>query len=179
MCLDCFVSLFLCKHQGWCGWKKMSLNFSNNISSMTSCAHMCMHKSQHLHPYFYVKGAMLFGVCIYKACVGDRCTRECVDWRFALLNLTQTWTFCCPCDPYVSFTHCPPSCLALMQGGVKHLVMLNHSRAPHARSHPEWQRRTREPGRLRGEMPHRPQGKEEKEVEEEGWEGRGGVRRCS
>lgn len=67
----------------------------------------------------------------------------CVDCHVAPSDLTQPWTL--PPLRSIRIIYPLPSLPSrLMHRGVKHLVMLNHSRAQHARNHPEWQHGTRE-----------------------------------
>lgn len=124
------------------------------------------------------------GVCViyWAQVVACRCAHACeyawidTDSRTVGLHpsdLTQPWTLL-PLRSIRIIYPTPSLSSRLMHGGVKHLVMLNHSGAQHARSHPEWQHRAGEGAVPREEIPHRPQGKEERAVEErEGWGARG------
>lgn len=58
-------------------------------------------------------------------------------------DLTPAWTLPRPRSIRIVYpTPSPPS--RLMHGGVKHLIMLNHSGAQHASNYPEWQHMARE-----------------------------------
>lgn len=106
-------------------------------------------------------------MCPYWAQVVAWCRCVCMgchriqDHRLPPSDLTQPWTLL-PLRSIRIIYPTPSLSSRLMHRGVKHLVMLNHSGAQHARSHPEWQHRAGEGcGRWwGGEIPHRPQGKE-------------------
>lgn len=77
-------------------------------------------------------------------------------------DLTQQWTLL-PLRSIRIIYSTPSLSSRLMHGGVKHLVMLNHSGAQHARSHPEWQARQGREKKYHITLRER----EESEVEEE------------
>ncbi len=134
----------------------MSVSFSVNPSVMSlppPCAHvyaqMLVCVPVHVHT-----GIVCVYVCVFIECrwYGMQvCTCMCVcmdchriqDHRLPPSDLTQPWTLL-PLRSIRIIYPTPSLSSRLMHGGVKHLVMLNHSGAQHARSHPEWQHRARE-----------------------------------
>lgn len=103
------------------------------------------------------------GVCViyWAQVVVCRCAHACAyawidtDSRNVGLHpsdLTQPWTLLRLRSIRIIYPT-PSLSSRLMHGGVKHLVMLNHSGAQHARSHPEWQHRAGE-GAGRGKKYH-------------------------
>lgn len=86
--------------------------------------------------------------CVYWAWGSRMQMRTCMCWRrdrqrccFSPFDLTQPWTLL-PRRSIRIICLTPSLSSRLMHGGVKHLVMLNHSGGEqYASSHPEWQHR--------------------------------------
>lgn len=141
----------------------MSLSFPVNPSTM--CLHVHAHLS--LRAPVCVRTGI---VCVvYRTKVVEcRCAHACVarmgyhktqHHHLPLPDLTQLWTLL----PWQSIRIIYPArslSFRLMHRGVKHLVMLNHSGAQHARSHLEWQHKARDGAdRLRGRNTTSPLGR--------------------
>lgn len=89
--------------------------------------------------------SMCVCMCIYWAqVVACRCAHAwIVTGSRTVADLTQPWTLL-PLRSIRIIYPTPSLSSRLMHGGVKHLVMLNHSGARRARSHTEWQHRAGE-----------------------------------
>lgn len=120
----------------------MSVSFSVNPSvidvctNVTVCTWTCTYR--YMCMYVYILSA---GGCM-QVCTCMDCHRI-QDHRLPPSDLTQPWTLL-PLRSIRIIYPTPSLSSRLMHGGVKHLVMLNHSGAQHARSHPEWQHRARD-----------------------------------
>jgi len=173
-----------CDAPRWVGWKECAIWFAFAVSinsintSVVTAARETRRQWALFCPVCVCVPTRTYrysaSVCVYVLSAG-RCTQVytsmsvCMDChrihgrRLPPSDLTQPWTML-PLRSIRIVYPTPSLSSRLIHGGVKHLVMLNHSGAQHARSHPEWQGG----GRLRDEIPHRPQGKEEGEGGEEG-----------
>lgn len=125
-------SIFQCC--GCCGCKQMSVSFSVKPAMMRA---QC----------WCVKTGII-GVYIEHEAAACRCAHACRMHGLSRgpgpFDLTQPWTLL-PWRSIRIIYPTPSLSSRLMHGGVKHLVMLNHSGGggQYARSHPEWQRRGR------------------------------------
>lgn len=108
--------------------------------------HTCMHKC-----WFVYQRMPTVCVCVCGVESGrcaDACAYAWIVSRSTLCHrppsdLTPSWTLPRPRSIRIVYpTPSPPS--RLMHGGVKHLIMLNHSGAQHASNYPEWQHMARE-----------------------------------
>lgn len=125
MLLPTPVNTCVCTNVGVC-------TFTHRCS-YRMCVHLCVYRAQ-------VDACR----CAH-ACVNARTVTSIQDWRLPPSDLTQPWTLLLLRSIRIIYpTLSLPS--RLMHRGVKHLVMLNHSGAQHARSHPEWQHTAREAG---------------------------------